>query len=194
MPLATVGSDQNEAGRVQARQARALLPGGGLTLYVMGPSLSSATQDRLAGFTDELKGSGIDVAQVHGDWSATLAERAVLGWLRLVLQSELRLRLVVCQNDAMAVGARKALEVAAAEMRRAELATVPVTGFDGHPEVGRKLVDQGRLSATIIHPCPGAPAVRWLGEALRHGRYDGARIVLPLTPYPDTARLRPVPS
>ena len=107
--LATVGSDQTEAGRLQARQARALLPKGGLTLYVMGPSLSSATQDRLGGFADELKGSGIDIAQVHGDWSAALAEKAVLRWLRLVLQSELKLNLVVCQNDEMAVGASKAM-------------------------------------------------------------------------------------
>jgi ABC-type sugar transport system substrate-binding protein len=193
MPLATVGSDQTEAGRVQAQQARALLPGGGLTLYVMGPSLSSATQDRQAGFTDEIKGSGIDVAQVHGDWSTALAEKAVLGWLRLVLQSELRLRLVVCQNDAMALGARQALDVAATEMGRAELGRVPVTGFDGHPHFGRKLVDEGRLTATIIHQCPGAPAVKWLGQALQRGQFTAGRIVLPVTPYPETTRLRPTP-
>lgn len=189
--LGTVGPDQVEAGRLQGRQARALLPNGGFVLYVMGPSLSSATQDRLAGLTEELKGSGIDLAQVHGDWAAAVAEKAVLRWLRLVLQSELRLDLVVCQNDAMAIGARKALQAAAVELKQPMLATLPMTGFDGHPQVGRKMVDVGELAGTIVQTGPGAPAVQWVDRALRGDPKD-PQVVLPLTPYPDIGRLRPV--
>lgn len=188
--LGTVGPDQVEAGRLQARQARALLPDGGFALYVMGPSLSSATQDRLAGFRDALEGSAIDFAQVHGDWATGTAEAAVLRWLRLVLQSELRLDIVVCQNDAMAIGARKALATAADEMRRPALAALPMTGFDGHPSVGRKMVDEGQLAGTIVQTGPGGPAVEWLARALE-GDQRSPQVVLPLAPYPELSRLRP---
>ena len=187
--VGTVGPDQVEAGRLQARQAKALLPDGGFALYVMGPSLSSATQDRLTGFRDELQGSGIDFAQVHGDWAAGVAETAVLRWLRLVLQSEQPLDIVVCQNDAMAIGARKALATAADEMRRPALAALPMTGFDGHPSVGRRMVDEGQLTATLIQSGPGTPAVEWVDRA-RAGDKSSPKVVLPLTPYPELARMR----
>ena len=49
LPLSTVGTDQAEVGRIQGRQLRALLPGGGPVLYVQGPPDTSVAQERLAG-------------------------------------------------------------------------------------------------------------------------------------------------
>jgi ribose transport system substrate-binding protein len=193
VPIGTVGPDQKEGGRMQGRQVRALLPGGGFVLYVMGPFLSSASRDRRAGFEEILKGSGIDSAAIHGDWSELAAENAVTQWLRVVMLSTLRLDLVACQNDAMAVGARRALQQAVRTMERRQLASVRLLGFDGHPDVGQRLVASGELVATIIQRVTGAPAVDWIvrrsaGEPIP---WD---VVLPLTAFPDATQLaRTVP-
>jgi ABC-type sugar transport system substrate-binding protein len=187
VPIGTVGPDQHEAGRIQGRQARALLPRGGFALYVMGPFLSSASRDRRVGF-EEIVGSGIDHAQVHGDWSDTAAEHAVGQWLRLVMLGSIRLDLVVCQNDAMAIGARRALRQAARTMERPKLAGVPVIGFDGHPDVGQRLVATGEITATVIQRVSGGPAVQWIA-AKASGSPSPADVVLPLTAYPDATQL-----
>src|SRR6185503_7667665 len=153
-----------EAGRVQGRQARALLGDRGLLLYVMGPAVNYAAQDRLSGLQDALRGSGVEVSQVYGNWTADKAEQAVGGWLRLVAQTGTRPSLVVAQNDAMAVGASNILRQLAGEMAQPALADVPVTGLDGCAS-GRALVDQGRLAATVIQPPSSSVAIEWLSKA-----------------------------
>jgi ABC-type sugar transport system substrate-binding protein len=188
LPCGMVGPDQIEAGRLQGRQARALLPAGGHALYVMGPALTSATQDRLTGFQEVLRHTAIEFNRVYGNWLTEVAETAVTDWLRMVVPAGGRLGLVICQNDAMAIGARDALDRAAKDLSRPDLTSVPVTGLDGLPSGGRKFVDEGRLTATIIQPSSGQPAVEWLVQAV-----DGAAVprsvVLPLSSYPDLQRL-----
>lgn len=187
----TVSPDQVEAGRIQGRQVRALLPSGGFFLYVMGPSVASAPQDRLAGMREALQGLNFDWAQVHGDWNEAVAEKAVRQWFQIMRHTDVRLQLVVAQNDAMAVGAGQALAALAVEMNRPELARVPLVGIDGHPDVGRRLVDERRLAATIIQLSSGGPAVEWAAKVMA-GQRPAPDVVLPLTPYPDDTRLRPI--
>ena len=43
LPIAMLGTDQREVGRIQGRQCRALLPGGGNVLCVQGPADSTVT-------------------------------------------------------------------------------------------------------------------------------------------------------
>ena len=64
-------------------------------------------------------------------------------------------------------------------------------GVDGHPNVGRKLVGEGRLIATIIQLSSGGPAVEWAAKVVA-GERPSPDVVLPLTPYPDPAHLRPL--
>jgi len=187
----TVSPDQVEVGRIQGRQVHALLPSGGFFLYVMGPSVASAPQDRLKGLREALQGLHFDWAQVHGDWSEDGAQKAVRQWLQIMQPTELRLQLVVSQNDAMATGARKALEAMAVELGRPTLGRVPLIGIDGHRDVGRRLVDEGALAATIIQLPSGGPAVEWAARVLADGE-SPASVVLPLTSYPDLAQLRPL--
>src|SRR3970040_525409 len=52
LPIASVGTDQVEAGRIQGRQARALAPGGGRVLCVQGPPDAAATARRLDGLEE----------------------------------------------------------------------------------------------------------------------------------------------
>ena len=187
----TISPDQIEAGRIQGRQVRALLPSGGFFLYVMGPSVASASQDRLSGMRETLHSLGFDWAQVHGDWIDSIADKAVRQWFQVMRHTDVRLQMVVAQNDAMAIGARTALEAFAAEIDRPELARVPMVGIDGHPDVGRRLVDEGKLAATIIQLSSGGPAVEWASKVLA-GQNPLSDVVLPLTAYPEPALLRPI--
>jgi ABC-type sugar transport system substrate-binding protein len=190
VPVGLVGPDQLENGRLQGRQVRALLPSGGHILCVTGPTPSSAAQDRLRGLQEALEGSGIETSQVAGNWDAAAAEEAVGAWLRVVLYTRLQLGAVACQNDAMAIGARQVLDRLAAEGHPA-LAQVPVLGIDGRDSVGKKLVHEGRLAATIIQPSSGAPAVEWMARALSGERVP-PRVVLAVHSYPDVSALGPV--
>ena len=189
-PLGTISPDQVEIGRIQGRQAAALLPRGGFILYVMGPGVASAAQDRLDGFRGELRGVAVDHSVVHGDWDPELSKGAVLKWLRLVLVSNQRVDLVVCQNDAMAVGAASALAIASREMNRPELAGVKVTGVDGLPNIGQRLVTDGMLAATIVQPSTGQPAIEWAAAWLA-GRSAPPDVTLPVSSFPRLELLRP---
>ena len=184
VPVGSIGPDQVEIGRIQARQARALTPAGGLVLYVMGSSLSSAAQDRAQGFRELLRGTSLRCSEIHGDWDAALAEKAVRRWLQLVLISDQRLSLIVCQNDAMAIGAKRALAAAAVEMQRPELSRLPLTGCDGLPDVGQKLVRQGELAATVVQLSTGRPAIEWTSKWLT-GQTASLDVTLPAMAFPE---------
>src|SRR5215470_927537 len=186
LPLATVGPDQMEIGRIQARQFRAILPKGGHVLYVKGNLANSSSQLRLSGLIEGLEGSGIDARDtLSGNWTTEDAERVVEGWLRMVLSGSSRLDLIGCQNDAMAVGARNALESVASYLRRPEIARIPVTGVDGLPNRGQKLVNDGMIAATIVVPSSGGVAVQLVARALQQKVRPQRELLLQSTSYPD---------
>ena len=62
------------------------------------------------------------------------------------------LGIVVCQNDAMAGGARAALLKRAEEGSRPDLARTPLVGCDGLDEEGKAMVSRGELAATVVMP------------------------------------------
>jgi ABC-type sugar transport system substrate-binding protein len=190
LPLATVGPDQIEIGRIQARQFRAILPEGGHALYVKGNLANSSAQMRLSGLLEGLDGSNIDARDtLSGNWTTEDSERVVGGWLRMVLSGSSRLDLIGCQNDAMAVGARNALESVASYLRRPEIARIPVTGVDGLPNRGQKLVNDGMLAATIVVPSSGGVAVQLVARALQQKVRPQRELLLQSTSYPDETTL-----
>jgi len=187
LPIATVGTDQVEIGRIQARQFQALIPSArGLVLYVQGPTDTSAAQERLQGAREALAGIRIDLKVVDGLWTEASGEQAILRWLRLKSSEELRPDLVGCQNDAMAVGARRALEGWKA---RPELAKVPLTGCDGLPEGGQRLVSMGQLAATVVTPSNTGPAIELVARALRTGQAPATETLLKPVSYPAEGEL-----
>jgi len=111
-------------------------------------------------------------------------------WLSLKTSEGLRPDLVGCQNDAMAAGAGKAL---AAFVVRPELAAVRLTGCDGLVDGGRRLVDEGRLAATVITPSNTGPAIDLVARALAERRQPQAELLLEPAPYPKTDALGPRP-
>jgi hypothetical protein len=84
---------------------------------------------------------------------------------------------------------KKALATVAEKLQRPEAAGILVTGVDGHPEVGRKLVDEGALAATIVVPSTGAPVVDLLLKAIATRQMPPAETILHVSSYPDAASL-----
>ena len=182
--IASVTADHEEIGRIQARQFRALLPRGGAVLYVQGPPETAAAQARLKGMAAEIAGAGIEVKVVAAEWTEASAESAVSAWLRLKTSKLFRADLVGCQNDALALGARKALRA-----HPPEWVPVPFTGCDGLPEGGQRLVRVGELAATIVLDSCAGPAVELLDGSLKSGQPPPATLVIPPRSFPPVEEL-----
>ena len=171
--VSSVMADDVEIGRIQGRQARVLLPGGGAFLCVQGPPETPSADGRTQGMTEVIRGTNVEMRRVlHGDWTEASGERAVTSWLRLKSSEALRPDLVVCQNDAMAVGALRAMRAL-----RPEWEGVPFTGCDGLPAGGLQLVEKGELVATVVKPTTTGPALELVARGLE-GKIGESRIVL----------------
>jgi ABC-type sugar transport system substrate-binding protein len=188
LPICLVTPDQREAGRIQARQVRALLPGGGHILYVQGRMTNQSAGLRADAFRDALRGSGVEIiGELDGNWSGPDAGQAVLRWMRVMRPTTLRPQAIVCQSDAMAVGLLETLGAATAE--GLDLGRLPILGADGLRAIGRHLVDAGQLAATILLPITTERALHLAAAFLDRGERPPAEVVLTPTPYPDEATL-----
>ncbi len=188
LPIATLGADQKEIGRIQGRQCRALLPGGGRVLCVQGPADSAATAGRLEGLKETL-GPAFEIRGVNGDWTEAGGEKAVVSWLRLKTAEAFRPDVVACQNDSMAVGARKALR----EHRR-EWGALAFLGCDGLPEGGQKMVAEGALAATVVTPSNTGPALEVVARWLQTKQVPPREVRLAAKSHPPEDRIRPLGS
>jgi ABC-type sugar transport system substrate-binding protein len=188
LPLSTVGTDQVEVGRIQGRQLRALLPRGGAVLYVQGPPDTSAAQERLKGAQEVIVGA-IELKVLTGQWTEESGEKAVRAFLRLKTTETFVPRVVACQNDAMAVGARRAVLGLSDPQRKAEWAAAVYTGCDGLPDGGQRLVREGVLAATVITPSNAGPAVDLVAAALRAGRPAAGAVTLKPVSFPEVGSL-----
>jgi ribose transport system substrate-binding protein len=176
------GTDQEEVGRIQARQFRALVRSEkGMVLYIQGPADTSAASGRLKGTREGLAGTGIELRVLDGIWTEASGERALEGWLRLKTSEGVTPDVIGCQNDSMAVGARRAIE---SSLRRHELARVPLTGCDGLPEGGQRLVTLRQLAATVVIPSNTGPAIELLARTSKTGERAPARLVLSPRSFP----------
>jgi ribose transport system substrate-binding protein len=179
LPIYAVGGDQLEAGRIQGRQFRALLPNGGNVLYIQGPADTSTGRERLQGCRETIAGTRIELRILEGDWSEESAEKVVANMYRLKSAESFRPDLVGCQNDAMAVGARRSLQAV-----REEWGRLPYTGCDGLPEGGQRMVNNKQLAATIVSPSNAGPAVDLLARFVRNKEMPPALTMLTPTSYP----------
>src|SRR5260370_23836507 len=151
VPVFVVSPDQEEVGRIQGKQLAALTKEGNV-LYVEGPSSSSAANLRTKGMLSTKPG-GVTMKILKGDWSERSAHHVVKSWMSLSTSKELQIQAVVCQNDAMAMGARKAL-VDMNEAERERWLHTPFLGCDGVTTTGQAWVRSGQLRATVVIPPP----------------------------------------
>jgi ABC-type sugar transport system substrate-binding protein len=163
--ITSVTTDHREVGRIQGRQIRAVLPGGGgSVLYVQGPTEALSARQRLEGTREVLAGAHYDLRVLNGDWTEAGGERAIAAWLRLKTSELFVPDVVCCQNDLMALGARSALAAA-----HPEWATAPFLGVDGLPNGGQRLVAQGLLTSTVVIPSCSGPALEAAARFFRGG-------------------------
>jgi ribose transport system substrate-binding protein len=189
-PTFAVSSDHVEIGRIQGKQFAALLPQGGSILYLEGPSQSSSAQKRTAGML-ERKPSNIQVVMLKGRWTEESAERAVVSWLKLATSQNKAIDLIGAQDDAMAMGARKAFEKVTNEDERTRWLSLPFTGCDGQLKTGQTWVRQGWLAATIYLPPLAGTAIEILAKAMQQGIRPPERTMTVSFSIPDLDTLAP---
>jgi ABC-type sugar transport system substrate-binding protein len=185
LPIASVGTDQVEVGRIQGAQLKVVAPRGSAVLYVTGPRDTSVAQERLTGLQEALGAAGLEPKVLEGRWTEASGAEAVGRWRRLDTSRGVAVAALACQNDAMAVGASRALQDQPGDRLPRRVA---VLGCDGLPEGGRKLVDTGALTATIVTPSNGGPAVHLVARALR-GASPPASLRLAPAAYPSMDEL-----
>jgi ABC-type sugar transport system substrate-binding protein len=190
VPIFGVSSDQVEVGRISARQCAALLPGGGSILYIQGPSHSNVSRERESGF-QQAKPGNIHVAVLKGQWTEESAYRAVVSWLKLSTSQKARIDLVLSQNDAMAIGARKAFQEVGNEVERERWLGLPFLGVDGVPKTGQAWVRSGLLRATVLTPPNAGVAMEMLAAALQQKKPQPERAFIESVSIPPIENLRP---
>jgi ABC-type sugar transport system substrate-binding protein len=189
LPIFSVNPDQQEIGRIQARQFMSLLPNGGEIVYIRGPLGTSSTR-RLEGVQEVLHDFPIQLFSINSDWTTHGGELAMNEWLRIFQGKRFPNFMVGAQNDAMSIGAKMAfLEEA---RRRPDFdRKIHFTGCDGSPKFGRRLVEEGKLTSTIVVPPTTGRAVTEIASMLSGGQRPAADINLPVSSFPDLAQLRP---
>ncbi len=186
VPVFAVTTDQEEVGTIQAKQAAILVKEGNI-LYIEGPSNSSAARIRSQAMVQN-KPDGMELKILRGDWTEEGGERAVRSWLSLSTSRQLQIRAVVSQNDAMAIGARKAL-IDLTERDHEAWFNVPFLGCDGLPHTGQEWIRKGMLQATIIIPPSAGLALELLVNSVRSGSLPTALTLVHATSYPPVSEL-----
>ena len=167
VPAFVVTPDHEKIGHIQGRQLAALLPGGGLVLYVQGPSRSLAAQQRYAGLL-ETKPENIQLRVLKAEWTESSSHKAVTSWLQLSTSRAAEIRAVCAQDDSMAIGARKAFESCTHELHESWL-RIPFLGIDGVPETGQAWVRGGLLTATVFNPPTAGIAIELMARFMERG-------------------------
>lgn len=167
VPVFGVATDNIEVGRIQGQQLAALLPKGGTVLYIQGPGEADAAKLRTEGM-QETKPPEIQIKAMKGAWTEASAFKAVTSWLRLSTSQEAHIDVIAAQNDAMAAGAKKALqEFALNSSERERWLSIPLLGCDGVPKTGQAWVRSGMLAATVIAPPLAGQGLEMLVHALQ---------------------------
>ena len=190
VPVFEVTVDQLETGHIEAKQVEALLPQGGNVLYITGPTVGSTARLRNEGFMSR-KPSNISIKGMKGNWTEESGYNAIRSWLKLSTSKSSGFAGIVSQNDAMAMGARRAFGEIADFAERQSWLDKPFLGCDGLPQTGQQHVRAGHMAATIVTPAVAGIAL----EAYCKFRQDGTPIpdrtsAIPVS-FPDVAALRP---
>jgi ABC-type sugar transport system substrate-binding protein len=188
VPIGCIECDNLEVGRIQGRQFAALLPSGGTVLHIEGPG-TDVTKQRRAGL-DETLPANVTIKSARGDWTEESAVRVVSAWLQRQGSRPPDIGLIGCQNDAMAMGARKAVEGLTDPKQREQWLKTLFTGVDGVPTGGQVWVQKRLLAATVVIPALTGVALELLTKAIATGAQMPERTLTTVTSYPPIEELR----
>jgi ribose transport system substrate-binding protein len=168
-PFFSVSTSHVEVGKIQGQQIARLLPGGGTLLYIQGPADNAASAQRRAGM-ESAKPANTEVRALKGQWTEQSAHHAVRSWLKLGLAKSHAIGVVAAQNDAMVLGARKAMQEDTAGTELEHWMSLPFLGCDGLPGTGQVAVRNGLLAATVVIPPNAGIAVEEVVSAIHTGK------------------------
>lgn len=166
VPAFSITSNHEEIGRIQGRQLGALLPAGGIVLYIQGPPDSSAAKQRYTGFL-ETKSENVQLRVLKAHWTEASAHKTVCSFLCLSTSREANIEAVCAQDDSMAMGARKAFEECS-ELRK-QWQKMAFLGCDGLPKTGQEWVRSNLLTATIFIPPNADQAIEMMVKSIASG-------------------------
>jgi ABC-type sugar transport system substrate-binding protein len=187
LPSFCITADQREIGRIQSRQMAAVLPNGGLVLYVQGTSGHFSAEERTLGM-QTTKPSNVQVRMIRGRFTEESGYRAVKQWLSLSTSRRTPLDMVCSQNDAMVLGARRALEE-----EKALPQGLVFAGCDAAGELGKDRVRKGMLTASIVLPATAGLAIETFVKAFQTGLQPPQQTVLKPTSLPPIEQLTAKP-
>lgn len=188
VPVFSVLPNNEEIGKIQGCQIASLLGEQGCVLYVEGPSGRDVSQLRTKGMTST-KPAAITIKTLKGDWTEKSGYHAIRSWLSLSTSRELRVGLIACQNDDMAIGARRAFGELTNLGERDAWLSLPIIGCDGLPKGGQSWVRQGQLAATVVSPPLVGEAMQMLMAALQSGTQPAERTLIAPASFPELAQL-----
>lgn len=187
VPIGSIECDNEEVGRIQGRQFAALLPSGGAVLYIEGPATDVVKQRRTG--MEETLPANIQARPFRGRWTEESGYQVVAA--RLGRPGGGSVDLIGCQNDAMAMGARRAVEELPPGELRDQWLRLPFTGVDGVSSSGQAWVREGRLAATIIAPPLTGTALELLAKSIGSRAPFPLRTLMKPVSYPAVGELRP---
>ena len=182
VPAFSVLSDNEQVGRIQGQQMEAILGDEGCVLYIEGPARDVARL-RTKGMM-HTKPPKITIKTLKGDWTQQSGYHAIRSWLSLSTSRELHVGMIACQNDDMAVGARRAFEELTELKERDSWLALPITGCDGVPKAGQAWVRQARMAATVYCPPLVGDAINLLANARTGGKQPEERTLVAPSSFP----------
>ncbi|MGA8036423.1 MAG: sugar ABC transporter substrate-binding protein [Candidatus Acidiferrales bacterium] len=188
VPVFSLATDHQAVGEIQAKQLAALLPSGGQVLYIQGPSENFATKERILGLQRVLN-PAIKLTTLRAQWTEESARRSIESWLTLTSGKKVTMDAVAAQNDAMAVGARKALLSVIHPAEREMWQSLPYLGVDGVPTTGQAWVRAGTLKATVVTPATAGEAIVMMAQSLTKSTMVPERSFISPTSFPTTEKL-----
>jgi ribose transport system substrate-binding protein len=188
VPVFGVSSNHIEIGRIQGRQLEALVPSGGTAIYIQGPATTAAAQDRTRGI-ERTKPANVKLIHFKGNWTEESAYKAMCSWMQLSTSKNTSIDIVMAQNDAMAMGARKAFQEHAHADVKQKWLSLPFAGCDGLPKTGQAFVRSGLLAATVVIPPNTNVAMEMLVEGLRTGKQPADLVLTTPTSLPAVEEL-----
>lgn len=181
---AFIGGNNTEAGNAVGRYAVSLTRDVSghrpRVLEVTAAMTTSPAQERHRGFAQAMQGHGeFDYVSVNSDWDAQNTYKAV----RQQIASGLTPDIIFCHNDAMGMGAYKAVSEAKLQ------AKVKILGIDGMPDEGIAYVQQGKLAGTYVYPTHGDEIIRLALNILTHQPYERSNYMSSVMVTPDNANI-----
>jgi ribose transport system substrate-binding protein len=137
------------------------------------------------------KPANVELLVLKGHWTKESAYHAVSSWLKLNLARDVVFGLVAGQNDAMALGARRAFPELPTGAGCRHWLGLPFIGCDGHHDTGQACVRRGLLEATIVIPTNAGQANKALVTSLRTGQQPSECIFTSASSFPQIASLKP---